>query len=85
MADSDARGPRGGTKLSYSRLDGHYLHASTFIELIRSGYIGSAGSETPAFKELIDETLRSGRALVAAIESHDPLDENYIELSKSRS
>lgn len=70
-AAPDALGPKGGIRISYARLEGHYLQNQTFIDLVRSGYIGSTGQITPAFKELIDETLRSGRALVAAIHSNE--------------
>ena len=67
----DATGPRGGIRISYQRLDHHYLQTQTFVDLVRSGYIGSTGSATAAFKELIEETLRTGHALVAAIQSSE--------------
>jgi hypothetical protein len=62
-------GTRGGLRISYQALDGHYLVAQAFIELVRSGYIGTRGATTEHMKVLIDATLENGTAVVAAIQS----------------
>ena len=62
-------GPRGGLRISYRDLAGHYLRSDPFIGLVRSGYIGSRSATTEHFNDLIDATISGGRALVAAIHS----------------
>jgi hypothetical protein len=69
IADGVATGPLGGLRISYRTLDGHYLRSDAFIELIRSGYIGSRGATTDHLQTLIDAALVGGRAVVAAIQT----------------
>ena len=69
LADGHLRGPRGGLRISFQALDGHYLQGEAFVELVRSGYIGSRGATTVHLQSLIEAALVGGRAVVAAIES----------------
>lgn len=69
LADGQLRGPRGGLRISYQALDGHYLQGEAFVELVRSGYIGSRGATTTHMRSLIEAALVGGRAVVAAIEA----------------
>jgi hypothetical protein len=69
LADGHLRGPRGGLRISFRGLDGHYLQGEAFVELVRSGYIGSRGATTAHLQSLIEAALVGGRAVVAAIES----------------
>lgn len=39
--DGALYGPKGGLRISYQTLDGHYLRSTPLVELIRSGYLGS--------------------------------------------
>jgi hypothetical protein len=68
LADGRLRGPRGGLRVSFQLLDGHYLQGEAFVELVRSGYIGSRGATTTHLRALIEAALAGGRAIVAAIE-----------------
>ncbi|MDQ5937880.1 MAG: hypothetical protein QG574_5239 [Cyanobacteriota bacterium erpe_2018_sw_21hr_WHONDRS-SW48-000092_B_bin.40] len=63
------QGPKDGLRISYNDLDGHYIRSSGFIELIRSGYIGSRGATTQHLEQLINTALSQGRAIVGAIQS----------------
>ena len=65
-----AKGPKGGLRVSYDELDGHYLRSEAFVELVRSGYIGSRGATTAHLMELVQAGLTGGRAVVAAIQTH---------------
>ncbi len=67
--DGQAFGPKGGLRISYRTLDGHYLRGDAFVELLRSGYIGTRGATTDHLLNLIDPALKGGRAVVAAIQS----------------
>jgi hypothetical protein len=67
IAEGAATGPRGGLRISYQTLDGHYLRSDAFIELVRSGYVGSRGATTNHFRSLINAALEGGRSVVAAI------------------
>lgn len=69
LKDGDTSGPRGGLRISYEALGGHYLRGEGFIELIRSGYIGTRDATTAHLRTLIDETLNNHRGVVAAIQS----------------
>lgn len=60
-------GPRGGLRISYGELDGHYLRGEAWIELVRSGYVGSRGATTTHMEMLMEEAITGGRAAVAAI------------------
>ena len=62
-------GPRGGLRIGYKGLGGHYLTGSAFVELVRSGYIGTASMTTDHFYSLINATLSGGRPVVAALQS----------------
>jgi hypothetical protein len=69
LIDAEAvSGPRGGLRISYRDLDGHYLRGEAFIELVRSGYVGSRGATTGHLKSLVDAALDDGRAVVAAVQ-----------------
>lgn len=69
LAYGELRGPRGGLRISFQALDGHYLQGEAFVELVRSGYIGSRGATTTHMRSLIEAALIGGRAVVAAIET----------------
>jgi hypothetical protein len=67
IGSGQCKGPRRGLRINYRMLDGHYLRGGTFVELIRSGYVGTRGVTTDHLQVLIDATLRGGRGAVAAI------------------
>lgn len=67
--DGTLTGPKGGLRISYQDLDGHYIRSGGFIELIRSGYIGSRGATTEHLEALMQTALTEGRAVVGAIQS----------------
>jgi hypothetical protein len=67
VAEGKLSGNRGGLRISYRGLAGHYLRADPFVELVRSGYIGTRGATSEHFGTLIDAALDGGRAVVAAI------------------
>ena len=71
--DPASRGPKDGFRISFDALDGRYLRQETFFDLIRSGYIGAYAENTMSLAEFIEETLRSGRAAVAAAHFQEEL------------
>ena len=62
-------GPRGGLRINYAELNGHYLRGEAFVDLIRSGYIGTRAATTDHLQNLIEAATNGGRAVVAAIQS----------------
>jgi hypothetical protein len=66
LAAPEARGPKGGIRLSYEALNGTYLREADMLGLIRSGYIGTHQSETEALKTIIHEVAKGNKALVLA-------------------
>lgn len=69
MNEGNLIGPAGGLRISYRSLDGHYLRSDGFVELVRSGYVGTRGATTDHMQCLIEASLRGGNAVVAAIQS----------------
>jgi len=69
IAKGGASGPRGGLRISYRTLNGHYLRSDPFVELVRSGYIGTRDATTENLQALIGAALNGGRAVVAAIQT----------------
>lgn len=66
LASPEAKGPRGGIRISYEALDGTYLREADIISLIRSGYIGTHRAETQALATIISEVSKGNKALVLA-------------------
>lgn len=69
LASPEAKGPRGGVRLSYEALDGTYLREADIISLIRSGYVGTHRAETQALALIISEVAKGNKALVLAWQS----------------
>lgn len=68
-------GPRGAFRISFNTLDGRYLRQATFLDLIRSGYIGTHAETTKSLAKFIEWALKNNRAVVAALHS----DGNFID------
>lgn len=66
--DGTLSGPKDGLRISYQSLDGHYLRSDPFVELIRSGYIGTRGATTDHLQALISASLEGGKAVVAGVQ-----------------
>jgi hypothetical protein len=66
LAAPEAKGPKGGVRLSYETLDGTYLREADMLGLIRSGYIGTHKTETAALATIIQEAARGNKAVVLA-------------------
>jgi hypothetical protein len=66
LTSPEAKGSRGGIRLSYDALDGTYLRDADMISLIRSGYVGTHRAETEALTTIISEVAKGNRALVLA-------------------
>lgn len=67
LANDGLVGKRDGLRIDHGELDGHYLSSNAFVELVRSGYIGTRGATTMHLQAMIEATLDEGRAVVAAI------------------
>ncbi|CCA89984.1 hypothetical protein [Novosphingobium sp. PP1Y] len=67
IGNGGMRGSRGGLRIDHTELDGHYLRSEAFVELVRSGYVGTRGATTRHLQSMIEATLNEGRAVVAAI------------------
>ena len=66
LAAPEAKGPRGGIRLSYNTLNGTYLREVDMLGLIRSGYIGTHKAETDALATIIQEAANGNKAIVLA-------------------
>lgn len=68
MDEGRLAGARGGLRISYQSLDGHYLRSDPFVELVRSGYVGTRNATTDHLEILIHAALQGGRAVVAGLQ-----------------
>jgi len=66
LASQDAKGPRGGVRISYEALSGTYLREADMLSLIRSGYVGTHKVETEALHTIIHEVAKGNNAIVLA-------------------
>ena len=66
LAAPEAKGPRGGLRISYEDLAGTYLREADMLGLIRSGYVGTHRAETEVLATIIDEAAKGNRAVVLA-------------------
>lgn len=64
LESPNAKGPKGGIRLSYNVLEGVYLREADILGLIRSGYIGTHRTQTNLLKVIIATALEGNRALV---------------------
>lgn len=69
LANGFLHGPKHGLRISYRGLAGHYLRSEPFVELIRSGYIGTCGVTTRHLQTMIQASMAGGKAVVAAIQT----------------
>lgn len=61
----DARGPRGGEVYGYETVPRH-LNNTQFIDLVRDGWIGSAGEVSKDLQALIESLVGAGDSVVLA-------------------
>lgn len=66
LATPEAKGPKGGIRLSYEALDGTYLRDADMLSLIRTGYVGTHRAETEALAMIINEVAKGNKAVVLA-------------------
>ena len=64
LAAPEAKGPKGGVRISYESLHGNYLREADMLGLIRSGYIGTHKAETEALATIIREAAKGNKAVV---------------------
>jgi hypothetical protein len=69
VSSSAALGPKGGLRISYDALKGSYLRQTAFLELVRSGYIGSYAQGTEHIRRIVESILAGNRAVIAAFHS----------------
>lgn len=58
-----ATGPQGGRLLTY-RSVGRYLTNGLFVDLVKSGWIGSRSTTSSAIRSVIEQGLAGGRSLI---------------------
>ena len=66
LASPEAKGPKGGIRLSYEALGGAYLRGADMLSLIRSGYVGTHRAETEVLATIIDSAAKGNKAVVLA-------------------
>lgn len=72
IIDGALTGRQGGLRIAYRSLDGHYMRSDAFVELVRSGYIGTRGATTEHMLTLVKAAMQGGRAVVGAIQTKLP-------------
>ena len=66
LCSPEAKGPRGGVRISYEALSGTYLRQDDITSLIRSGYIGAHRAQSEALSAIISKVAEGDRDIVLA-------------------
>ena len=64
----DCEGPQGAFRITYDTLGGRYLRQQSFLELLRSGYIGAHAKTTADLETLMKAILNDQKAVVGALQ-----------------
>ncbi|MEE2042822.1 hypothetical protein Q7689_05275 [Nocardiopsis tropica] len=67
LADPRTHGPRGGVRLGYDTVT-RYLANTEFIELVKTGLVGTVGTTVEALDKLVTERVAEGRGVVVTVE-----------------
>jgi hypothetical protein len=67
-ANPSFKGPKKGLRLSYTTLRGRYLRRTSFLDLVKCGYIGAHARTSSQLRLLINAILDGNKAVVAAIQ-----------------
>lgn len=70
-----AKGRNGGIRVEYEALEGQYLRQTAFIELVRSGYVGTYPESSENLMAFIEFVLQSGKSVVTAIQTRNKVSE----------
>jgi|GEM_PF-1659325 len=68
LIDDATIGKKGGRQLGYHTLKKRYLHKDTFVNLVRSGMIGTAGDASHKIAAFIQEAIAQGHSVVYAFD-----------------
>jgi len=66
LSSYEAKGVKGGVRISYEALGGAYLREADILGLIRSGYVGTHRAETAALEVIVHEAAKGNKAIVLA-------------------
>jgi len=67
VEDPEAKGPRGGIQITYENTDRHFNNTS-FVNLIKDGWIGSPVQAEDQLSKLISAGLEGNRSVIYAVE-----------------
>jgi hypothetical protein len=68
LEDDSTLGKRGGRQLGYHTLKKRYLHKDTFVNLVRSGMIGTAGDASQKIAAFIQDAIAQGHSVMYALD-----------------
>jgi hypothetical protein len=68
IEDDTTVGKRGGRQLGYHTLKKRYLHKDTFVNLVRSGMIGTAGDASHKIAAFIQDAIAQGHSVMYAVD-----------------
>jgi hypothetical protein len=68
LQDSSIIGKKGGRQLGYHTLKKRYLHKDTFVNLVRSGMIGTAGDASQKIAAFIQDAIAKGHSVMYAMD-----------------
>jgi len=68
LNDGSTIGKKGGRQFGYHTLKKRYLHKETFVDLVRSGLIGTSGDATTKIAAFIEDSIKHGHSVMYAID-----------------
>ena len=70
LSENGPKGKRGGRLISFDNSP-RYLSNTEFSSLVNKGWLGTRNSQSDQLKDLIDHFLKTGRAVMVAVEDHE--------------
>jgi hypothetical protein len=81
-SDSCIKGSRGGRRVTFDNA-GRYFDNTSFAKIVAKAWVGTTAAQSSVLREVIRQTLTSGRAVVIAIKPAPPRDDESDEASIS--
>ena len=79
-ADASTKGPKGGRFVGYQNA-ARRMTNSEFVELVRGGWIGTTLPQSAALTTVIEEILKTGKAVTFAIKDDPPPPEDGSDVT----
>lgn len=79
LKDPSTKGKNGGTQIGYHTIKGRYLKKQSFIDLVKTGLLGTCGNASGKLASFIETAVEKGHSVIYAIEEKNNSEIIYDE------